>query len=292
MVSDKRRVLNYLLRKEPEPGFFDFQEILREAVASSLDKTGTDIDRYVQSRLKSYWNDIKVLNQEDMKRGIKPQFIIEDEISKKVSYYLSQERLSLPLKKAILLRSRTSILKKIDSLNPRKYEALSCLIMQLLGARDVLLTASGNEAGIDSLCAIKFGEGSHYLFGANGPVRVICQCKKYSTPVQVKEIKEFNSTLDDIHHLTEKVRDILPDWFRASKGPIIGWFISHSGFQSGATDRAKNHGIVLSDSRDLAEIIAGCRKFANGKSNSERARVLMDRVQKILASSIINPEQN
>jgi len=59
-----------------------------------------------------------------------------------------------------------------------------------------------------------------------------------------------------VRNLNPSIESLVPSWFRSSTGPIIGWLIAHNGVQSGGVTKAKNHGIVISDSVDIAEIIA------------------------------------
>ena len=262
------------MRCEPVPGIIEFQSILRNAVKKKLDKSGESLDRYIESNLTRYWNYFKSLLEEDEAKGLYPLAIIKDNEYKKFAWFFSQNNHRLPDRKFHLLKARSFILQEIDKLSNREYEALGCFISELLGAQHVLLTPPGNEAGIDFISAIQFSKDAHFFFGINGPIRIIAQCKKYKSSVKVNSIKEFNQTLLDVFSVSGKIKRIIPDWFRKQKGPIIGWFISHSGFQSGAMDRAKNYGIIASDSRTLAEIIAGSKKFYPNMAPKERANML------------------
>jgi len=284
LPSQTTQIITYFTRKDWPSGVFQFEDILAEAVESALSLPGIDRDRYTEANIDRHWNDVKKLLERDPKKGLCPLFLIKDEYSKRVSSFLEEETSLIPTKKRLLLKGRSAFLRKIDGFSYRKYEALGCLVSNLLGADNILLTPPKNEAGIDFIATIEFGHNAHYLFGINGPLRLIGQCKKYATPVQVDSIKEFNSTLQDVYHLTQKVVRFIPAWFSTAKGPIIGWFISHSGFQKGAIDRAKNFGIVLSDSRDLAEIIAGSRKFYSLEPIDKRLLHLNEKIASILQS--------
>ncbi|SDP70176.1 restriction endonuclease [Desulforhopalus singaporensis] len=274
MASDKQKILKYLTRCIPEPGIKDFTVILREAVSTALGKNGELLDKYLDSSVNRYWNCFKNLIEDDKKKGIKPIAIIVDNELKKFTWFVNSENNGLSKKKNQLLKAIPSLLKILDKENARRYESLGCYVSELLGASKVHLTPPGNEAGIDFIASIKFSDDSHFLFGINGPIRIIGQCKKYESPVQVSSIKEFNQTLQDVYSLTPKMIKILPDWFRRERGPILGWFISHSGFQSGALDRAKNYGIIASDSRDIAEVVACSKKFYCHLHSEERAKSL------------------
>lgn len=282
-MSDKSKILKYFSRKDFDEEIHIFDDLLRRAVEIVLMKNSDDLDRYVELNSNRYWNAILKLNQSDRENGIVPIFNIEDELLKKVSWFMRSTD-KIEKKKLYLLRARTSILRTIDNLSDRHYEALGCVTCKLLGAQKVLLTPPGNEAGIDFVAAINFAEKSHYFFGINGPLRIIGQCKKYNSAVQVNAIKEFNATLIDVYSLTEKMRKVLPDWFLTSKGPIIGWFIGHEGFQSGALSRARNYGIVTSDSRDVAEVISLSRKHFPLLTYQERALGIISKISEVIKS--------
>lgn len=100
--------------------------------------------------------------------------------------------------------------------------------------------------------------------------------------MQVDKIKEFITTLNDVYHLTSKMRTVLPLWFSQSKGIIIGWIISHSGFQQGAKDRAKDFGIVLSDTRELRDLISSSMEFYPAIPINQRHLNLRQELQDIL----------
>lgn len=150
---------------------------------------------------------------------------------------------------------RPELYKYIDSLNDREYEILACVICKLLGADMILLTPKGNEGGVDFFARIPFSSKAHFLFGVKGPVRLVGQCKKYNTKDNVGHMKEFVTTMNNVYNRSFRLGEILPDWFKMERGDIIGWHISNYGHQVGALDVAKNYGILVSDSKQLIELL-------------------------------------
>jgi hypothetical protein len=59
--------------------------------------------------------------------------------------------------------------------------------------------------------------------------------------------------------------------------------IAHTGFQLGAKNEAKKHCIVLSDSRDLAEILSLSRRFYPSVNASNRVSRLLPDTRSLLA---------
>jgi len=238
-------------------GTIAFDDLLSSAIEKALNKTGSMRDSYLTANAKRHWNYVIKEQSENYKnRNIQPIFKVVNNTTRTVKCYLLDKFNSTGDNKFNLLKSRPFVLNEIDLLNARQYESLAVRVSRLFNANNVLLTPPGNEAGIDFIATIKYSDEANYLFGVNGPIRIIGQSKKYSCAVQVDKIKEFNSTIGDVHHMTNKMRTVLPSWFSEAKGVIVGWVISHTGFQQGAKDRAKDFGIILSDSFDMSEIIS------------------------------------
>lgn len=283
-MSDQKKIYKYFTRSVLPDTPFSFDTLLFEAIENSLFKTGIEREAYFQANINRLWNHIQKTQYEFHKeKGIQPLINTQQLSTRLVSCYLNDTFGKSQDRKFYFLKSRSRILNEIDLLTHREYEALSILLCENLSANNTLLTPTGNEAGIDFIATIKFSETSHYLFGINGPLRIIGQCKKYNSAVQVDKVKEFNSTIFDVQHLTSKMRSILPLWFYQSKGPIIGWIISHSGFQQGAKDRAKDFGIILSDTLEIGEILSMSRKFYHDLPYDKRHEKLKIEIQKILS---------
>lgn len=147
-------------------------------------------------------------------------------------------------------------MRAIDNFDDRDFEALACVVLKIIGATHIRLNEGGNEGGVDFYATLKIHTKNHMFSNIGGALRVVGQSKKFSSSIQDSVVKEFCQTLVDIKQLSPSIREKIPSWFLTTRSPIIGWIISHNGFQSGATERAKNHGIIISDSLDIAEIIA------------------------------------
>lgn len=285
MLSDRARVLNYFYRLPYTSTVIDFQDLLINTFINVLKLDKLTAEAYASRHLKVYWNELIKQQEENEIRGIKPLFTIVDDTLKKVSFDHLNLLDTMPFRQKIvnsLLRARPLILDKIDLLNDREYEALACFVCELLGANNIKLTPPGNEGGIDFLATIKFTERSHYLFGVKGPIRIIGQCKKYSTKMQVDKVKEFITTLQEVKNQNPSVERIIPNWFRTSTGPVIGWIISHTGFQSGSLSKSQCHGILMSDSIDIAQLISLCNKYYITETPHMRASKLKICVQEAL----------
>lgn len=152
---------------------------------------------------------------------------------------------------------------------------MSCAICDLLGADKISLTAPGNEGGVDFFARISFPQKAHFLFGTKGPIRIVGQCKKYANRDNVGHMKEFVTTMNNVYNKSYRAGEILPDWFKLEKGDIIGWHIANSGHQTGALDVAKNYGILVSDTKQLIEIICNSKIIRREKEPVKFLRSLM-----------------
>lgn len=280
-LSDKARILANLLRREFKDGQLEFDDLLAEAVQSALGISRIDAEAFVKTHARKYWNWIAQQVDDDLRAGLKPCFRLLDPGLRRCAWLpwaFSQSTDNKERKLARLLRARPQIQLGIDGLNDREYEALSCVVCELIGTPEVHLTPAGNEGGIDFLATLRLTGLPHIFSGMNGAVRIVGQCKQYKVPVQVDRVEQFIKTIENVRHRAPRVNPHLPAWFHNSSGPIVGWMIAHSGCQVGGRDEAKQHGVILSDSRDLVEVIASAEAFHGTETPAVRAQKMRDRV--------------
>jgi len=160
-----------------------------------------------------------------------------------------------------LLISRPTYLRAIDNLSHREYEALPCMAIKMAGGRHWHLTPPGDEWGVDFFASLENSSIFPIFDGLRAPIRIVGQCKKYENRVTVKEVKEFSRTLEALRNRKPELEKHVPNWFRVINGPIVPWLICHSAAQSGAFSLAKDEGIILSDSIDMAECLCLLKKL-------------------------------
>jgi len=231
---------------------------------AALGKNRVDAEAFVETNLKRYWNWFLEELDSQRSRGITPYFSVAN--SKAKSFAVRHEELVLSADAATsrrgeLYRSRPPFLTQIATLTDRQYEALSCLTCRHIGAANVHLTPPGSEGGIDFVATIRLSSQSHIFSSAGRDFRVVGQSKKYGTKVTVDRIDQFLRTMENVRSRSTRVSAHLPAWFDVSAGPIVGWIIAHSGYQSGSADEAKKHGLVLSDTLDVAESLTLAESF-------------------------------
>ncbi|WP_337880842.1 restriction endonuclease [Rheinheimera sp.] len=256
-MSEKKLLLAALLRENIRNNV-DFRAVLSSLAERKLGKSKLDAESFADANIRRYWNWITKEIDLQSSRGIVPFFTFADNGGysfSSITYDLLSSSCQSNKKLGKLVSLRPSTLNQIDSLTEREYEALSCVVCSKIGSIKVKLTPPGNEGGIDFFATISVKNASHIFSAIGSEVRIVGQCKKYKAPVQVDRLDQFISTLQNVRHRSDRVRKHIPSWFSESRGPIVGWIIAHSGFQTGTADEAKNHGIILSDSLDLAEVL-------------------------------------
>lgn len=277
-MSEKRDLLSALYRAELGSGNVDFRELLSDLSRNVLGKSRADADAFADANLRKYWNWLAQEVDSQSARGLTPFFSLATGGVYALSSYCHAMRASTnPQEQArgVLALSRRYLLSEIDVMNDREYEALACVACTAIGSRMTLLTPPGNEGGIDFFATLSVQTKTHVLSAAGTEIRIVGQCKKYSSPIEVDKLEQFITTMQNVRHRSGRVLRHIPSWFDDSRGPVVGWIMAHSGFQTGAADEAKNHGIVLSDTLDLAELVSMSDAFYGTLPPPDRASRLV-----------------
>jgi hypothetical protein len=284
-VSDKQKILRSFPRLDVASGNMDFRAVLSSLVETELGKSSIDAQAFAQANIKKYWNWFIEALDNQRARGIKPYFTVPGGGTYAFSHTAHELQFSKDANDQEIGRlalARPHVLRQLDALSDRQYEAMACVACEVIGARFQVLTPPGNEGGIDFLATITIKDSCHIFSAVGAELRIVGQCKKYQTPVAVDRVEQFLQTMSNVRHRTDRVRKHLPVWFEEAGGPIIGWIIGHSGFQTGAADEAKKHGVVLSDSIDMTELFSLAPKFHQFDTPLVRAQYLHDSCQALL----------
>lgn len=288
MPSNTSILIGWFYRESFPKGILNFDELLYQAVNSALSKSAIETEAYIERNLRQIWNALLENLDTDLKSGRSVIFEVKDREGMKLVWSPSNITLAGSKKDKhhqARLGARPSITRLIDTLSDREYEALGCVICQLIGATNTLLTPSGNERGIDFLATVSMPGKCHVFGGSNRLFRVVGQAKKYTSKVELKEVQRLNDTLHEIKYQTTSMQRLIPPWFRTASGPIVGWIMAHNGVQSGGLSYAMDHGIVVSDSIDLAEIATFSRQLGESYSSDKRTAILKVKVKTILSSA-------
>lgn len=278
---DKQLLMDWFYRHTFPKGTLQFDDYLAEAAVEALGKSREDAQAYTQGNRIRIWNCLKKQSESDQKEGLFPILLEKDDNSRRFAWYaheLESRGDSKAKRRSVMLKARPHLLNAIDSMTPRGFEALGCVVCDLIGAETVELTPRGNEGGIDFFGLVIFPSKAHVFGGTRAKVRIVGQSKKYTTRVSVDRVRDFITTIEQVKHRSEALKYPLPQWFAIQKGPILGWMISHKGFQSGAITLARNHGISLSTSIDITEISALSRQLNQWADPQIRANELGIRV--------------
>jgi hypothetical protein len=285
MPSETRTLLGWFYREAFPKGTLDFDSLLHEAVRASLGKSNIDTEPYVQRNRKRFWNELLLSLDLDAKAGRSVLFEVKDIYSRKLIWLPSNLNIvdsKRDRQNRLHLAARPHITRAIDDLSDREYEALGCVICELIGGTNVLLTPRGNERGVDFLATVHMVGKCHVFSGSHRLYRIVGQAKKYEAKVEFKELQRLNDTLNEIKYQTPDMQRIIPPWFHLASGPIVGWLIAHNGFQTGGISYAKSHGIMISDTHDLSEIVALSRKLDDTFQRKQWGDILKRRIKPYL----------
>lgn len=271
-VSENTTILNKMYRTVYDDKEYFFEEILKKAILRTLTDDTGKAEVMAASKVNRLWNDYKKQYEDDISNGIVPLFSIVNDREKKVRWIGKSSETDI---RREYYKTRPELYKFFDRLNDREYEVMACVICELLGADKISLTAPGNEGGVDFFARVSFPPNAHFLFGMKGPIRIVGQCKKYTNKDNVGHMKEFITTMNNVYNRSFRIGEILPDWFKLEKGNIIGWHIANSGHQTGALDVAKNYGILVSDTKQLIEVVCNSKVIRRQKEPVKFLKNLM-----------------
>ncbi|MGV9102891.1 MAG: hypothetical protein ACOC3C_02090 [Candidatus Thorarchaeota archaeon] len=283
MPSDIERVMRWFYRRTFTSRTYTFDDLLLDAAFSVLGKAPMDAHAFVHRNANMYWTKVVERMQEEARLGRTPLFDIVDRSSRRIAW--PPARYSLGHKNKRVFRrlfNRPEALQAIDALTDRQYETFPCLLVEVAGRNLHHLTPHGDEWGVDFFATVRNPSQLSVFDGYRVPIRIVGQCKKYNSPLQVGAVKEFSRTLDGLRNRKRELEKHVPAWFRASSGPIFPWIICHSGFQSGARSLAQDEGMVASDSVDLAECFCLLRQRRSAVGTGKKRDFIRTRCQKII----------
>ncbi|MCL4066702.1 restriction endonuclease [Pseudomonas sp. GX19020] len=248
----------------PVEGEFSIDALCLMAIEKSLGHFTIDHEEKVSKCRKSLYSDLKMADYDHHASGGILSFSYTDERFHKLRWNTSSKGDKRIGKK---IRDRSAAVSWIESLNDcRDYEYLGGLPMKKLGASKVFVTPAGNEFGIDFLAIVPAFSKSDIFMSKSKGTRVVGQSKLYRSAVTRDKIQSFNDVMSSIRNNKAELIDILPAWFRSSNAPIVGFFVAHSGYQSGARISAEQNGYTLIDSLCASEIISCCGKMDHVKN--------------------------
>lgn len=281
MLSQKQQVLQWIDRQS-FPAVIEFREAMLSASIHALGLSPIEAEGFSEASLHRFWNFLLEKSDHDSRRGISSTFEVLESSSYRLRWtprILSRSSDRRNRTRGLKLVTRPLLLEIIDSLSDREYEALGCVVSVLAGATHTKLTPRGNEGGVDFFALIEQPARCHLFSGSSGPLRVIGQTKRYGNRVSLGEMRDFITTITLVQKRHPDTERHVPTWFRTARGPVAGWFIAHQGLQGGAERLANDHGIVVSDSLDLAEIAALSKKLDICQTAEDRSMILRNMVE-------------
>ena len=284
-MLDSKSIIDWYYEHDFDRSWLDFDDHLVSAIRHCSTVSQMDAERYATSNSNRLWNQFRLRIEADKQRGLYPTFSEVAPGVKRLFWipmFFPPGLAKVDRHKRTRMRSRRRITESIRSLNPVEYEALSAVVCKLSGATRISLTPRVRDRGVDLFALIPSVGKSHVFSGGAGPLRIVGQCKMFTGRVSYGDVRDFAYSLNAIRQRGESVKRIIPPWFMMERGPIVGWFVAHSGLQSGPEGELNNLGIMHSDSRDLAEVITMSRAWQPSEGLLAPVDLMLNQIESLL----------
>lgn len=276
------------LRQADLTGTSSTAVVLRSAAQLVLSRNNLDAETFTEANATRFWNSLIKQRDHDLERGRFPLFQIEDPNARTARWHHD----SSDGFRNLYLANRPPMMRMVNTLDDRQFEALACIALSLSGATRVHLTPRGTEGGVDFFALIGGRSSCHLFSSTSHPLRIVGQSKRYASPVGPDKMKEFIETIREVTYKSQpKTEAVVPAWFRAYRGPIVGCMFASNGYQSGAVSRAKDHGIIDGESIDLVEMLSLSMSLPEDVMGVARASECKSRVLSLLESTpeVVSP---
>ena len=143
----------------------------------------------------------------------------------------------------------------IKNIKWRNFEYLCKHLLEINGIEEAEVTSGTKEGGIDFYGLLRMHKFARGVLLKDLEIRIIGQARHRSAHTKIghPEVKLFAKQYTDFKSGKGKGREAVPDWFRNSKSPLTGMFITNTEFTKDAYDAAKEEGIILKDGDQIAE---------------------------------------
>lgn len=165
-MSEKKNIFAALYRTEVNAGNLDFRQMLSSIAESALLKSRADADAFADANLRKYWNWLKKDADTHATRGLTPFFSLASGGAYSISaacHALMASTDAACQTRGTLAMSRPFVLRQIDAMTDREYEALACVACTAIGSHRTHLTPPGNEGGVDFFATLSIKTRTHVL---------------------------------------------------------------------------------------------------------------------------------
>lgn len=231
------------------------------------DEQEIDLEFWLAKRLTKYSPSLSDLQINDILDEVIGK--VKSRLRKKIRYL--KEKGTMPLYEFSDILTDTLIRSKdisfadlrkiklaIKNMSWIKFQHLCKYLLEARGVDEVDVTGGSKEGGIDFYGLLRLDKYISGVLLKGLEMRLIGQARHHSTHAKVGEtaLKVFAQECDDFKNGTGRGTQVLlerSERFVHSKSPVIGMFITNTGFTKGAYDLAERKGIILRDGDQIAE---------------------------------------
>jgi hypothetical protein len=279
MMSKKSEIIDMIFRLPPMDNEVAIDSLCIECLRVFNGSVNFSDEEYISQYRRTLFSSLRQIDSDHVRNGGLQTFEYFENKGLRVRWR-TQSASDRRLKRKI--ERRAAAISWINDLkDDRDYEFLGGLIMKKLGATKLHVTPRGNEFGIDFLAITPAFSRSNIFLSADRGVRIVGQAKYYSHPVPREKIQAFNDVMNSIRSNKQELTGVLPAWFRSSPAPLIGCFVAHNGYQSGARTSAEQNGYLLFDTRGAGEVISCVGKLDHIHSAADLNRYLWTELKTI-----------
>jgi hypothetical protein len=177
----------------------------------------------------------------------------------------------------ILRKHKKELQGTINQMSWKSFEQLATYLLEVNGVSPITLTKV-NQEGIDFCGLYDLGKYAQSLIiPQNLKARIIGQVKHYNTKINPSLTRAFATYCQSIKHNDQSIIQNLPGWFKDSKSPVLGIFITTSDFTKRARDYAQKEWIILKHGEHVIEELIKSPNNKNWLSNDKTGSLTFDK---------------
>lgn len=209
-------------------------------IAGKLDEIVVKVKYYFNKRIEYCEN-----------KGITPEYEF-NYYPPNVLFRYSKKYKELPY--ISLLRKQNKTMKtEINKMSWKSFEHLCAYLLGINGISPIKLTEV-NQEGVDFVGIYNIGKDiTSIIIPTSYKVKIVGQVKHSSRKIIPEKVRSFTTYCDQIKNREKELVKNLPNWFNASKLPVLGIFMTTSDYTRGVDRFAENKWLILRNGDQIVD---------------------------------------